>query len=59
MEIRNSNNAVVSRLVLPVTEDFVNYSLEFVSSGVEVQIIFRTYNSESSLYVDNIRLTNL
>ena len=59
IEIRTSDNTAVSKVVLPVTNDFVNYSLELTSTGVEVQIVFRTYNSASSLYVDNIRLMNL
>lgn len=59
IEIRTPDNTAVSKITLPVTNDFVDYSLELLSSGVEVQIVFRTYNSEDSLYVDNIRLTIL
>lgn len=59
VQIRNSDNTPAHSVNLPVTNNFCNYSIEFTATGDEVQIIFRTYNSEESLYVDNIRLTIL
>lgn len=57
IEIRDSNNSVVERVVLPVTNDFCNYYVEFTATGSESQIIFRSYDSDYPLYIDNIRLT--
>ena len=59
VQIRNSDNTLAHLVNLPVISDFCNYSIEFTATGDESQIIFRTYNSEESLYVDNIRLTIL
>lgn len=59
MEIRDDSGDALFRVYLPVTSNFHRYSLEFMSTGIESKIIFRTYNSENSLYVDNIRLINL
>lgn len=59
VQIRNSDNTPAHSVNIPVTNNFCNYSIEFTATGDEAQIVFRTYNSEESLYVDNIRLTIL
>ncbi len=59
IEIRNSDGDRLFILSIPVTSDFHYYSLEFTSTGIESKITFRTYNSENSLYMDNIRLISL
>ena len=56
IEIRDSNNQATYYLVIPISEEFYKSSIEFTPNNNETQIVFRTYNSNESLYVDNIQL---
>lgn len=57
IETRTNSGFPTHTLVLPVLDEFYKYSLEFTPNNNETMVIFRTYNTEGSLYVDEIRLT--
>lgn len=43
-------------IVLPVSNNFDYFSLEFTPTTQNILLIFWTYNSENNMYVDNLNL---